>query len=84
MASYTITILGVCPGGNHIKCQLKRDGANLQQFEVLKEEILNATPPDRGDITDLACWLMRNAALKAGATTAAQAKTAIEAATWVL
>ena len=81
MAVYTIGI-SACSGGNHITATIKKDNVAVNQLLYTKQAIMDGIVPDKGTLEDVVIWLMRNAIKKAGATTPAQMKAAVEAATW--
>lgn len=80
MAVYTVKVAGVCSGGEHISLDIKRDGTTVKRLTVTKTEILHADT----DIEDALIYFLRQAIRKAGATTLSKAKTAVEAAQWVI
>jgi hypothetical protein len=79
MATYTVVVKSVCPGGEHVTLTVKRDGAVVRDFPVTKTEILGT---DLNWETVLPFFL-REVIKHSGATTMAQAKAAVEAASWV-
>lgn len=80
MATYTVRVAGVCSGGEHITLNLRRDGTTVRQMVVTKTDIMN----NETQLEDALVFFLRAAIKKAGATTMAQAKTAVEAAEWVI
>ena len=80
MATYQVVVDGVCGGGEHITLGLKRDGTRVNTHVVTKTEILQ----NETIFEDALIFFLRAAIKKAGATTMAQAKTAVEAAEWVV
>lgn len=80
MATYTVKVAGVCSGGEHISLDLKRDGTTVRRLTVTKADILQ----NETSIDDALIFFLRQAIKTAGATTMAQAKTAVEAAQWVI
>ena len=78
MAVYTVIVDGVCAGGEHIKLSVLKDGVEMRKFGVTKEEVLT----HETNWEDVLVFFLRQAIRKAGATTLAQAKTAVEAAEW--
>lgn len=80
MAVYKVQVLGVCGGGEHITLSVKKDGVVIKQVAITKKDILQS------DTTweDAMLFFLRAAIKAAGATTTAQAKTAVEAAQWVI
>ena len=80
MATYTVIVLGQCSGGEHISLHLKKDGANLKKIVITKTEIFQ----NETNLEDALIFFLRQAIRAAGATTLAQAKTAVESAQWVV
>ena len=80
MATYTVSVLGVCSGGEHIKIALKKDGATIKNMSITKTEIFNTET----NLEEALIFFLRQAIRAEKATTLAQAKTAVEAAQWVV
>lgn len=80
MATYTVSVLGVCTGGEHIKIALKKDGVVVRNMSITKTEIFNTET----NLEEALIFFLRQAVRAAGATTLAQAKTAVEATQWVI
>lgn len=80
MAVYTVTVKGVCAGGGHITLTVKRDGAAVRDVVVNRSDIMES------DLTwdEVLPFFLRETIKRSGATTLAQAKTAVEAAQWVM
>lgn len=78
MATYTIKVLGTCTGGEHIKLGVYRNGAFLKNISVTRTEVLQT------DLNwdEVLPFFLRECIKRSGATTLAQAKTAVEAAEW--
>ena len=47
MTTYTISLAGICAGGNHIALAVAKDGVPAWSFEVLADELPPA--PDKDD-----------------------------------
>lgn len=75
MDDYTFKILGTCTGGEHIRMQVYRDGAELKKIVVNKSEILESAPA----LDEILPPLMKAAIQVAGAKTLTTARTAVEA-----
>jgi len=80
MAVYTVAVLGACTGGEHISLSLRRDGVEVKKHTVTRTEILQ----DETIFDEALIFFLRMAIKKAGATTLAQAKAAVESAEWVI
>jgi hypothetical protein len=76
MATYTVRVLGVCSGGEHVSLNVLRDGDVIKKICFTKTEILD---PASIEWENVLIHFMRQAIKKSGATTLAQAKTAVEA-----
>jgi hypothetical protein len=74
MANYTVKIVAICPGGEHITLQLYKDGEAVKKIQVTKEEVMNSDV----DISDAMVALIRQAVKSADAKTNVQSKKAIE------
>lgn len=79
MAIYTIKVIGACTGGEHIALDIKRDGAVVKRISITKSD-LESSP----NWEEVIVALMREKIKSSGATTLAQMKAAVEAASWVL
>jgi len=78
MARYTVQYDHTCTGGGHIVLRVLQDGKPVRLFSVTREQIMD---------TDLSWeevlpFFLREAIKRSGATTLAQARDAIEAASW--
>lgn len=80
MATYTVRVLGQCGGGEHISLSVRRNGTEVKKMVVTKTDILQ----NETIFEDALIYFLRQAIRKAGATTLAQARTAVEAAEWVI
>jgi len=78
MALYTVVYKSSCTGGEHIKLTVYRDGIELRDFNVTRTDIMT------NELTweQALPFLLRECIKRSGATTLAQARTAIEAASW--
>lgn len=78
MATYTVKIDSVCSGGEHIRLKVLRDGVEVKKFGVTRTDMLT------NNLTweEVLPFFLRQTIKKSGATTLAQAKTAVEAASW--
>lgn len=80
MPTYTVRVANVCAGGEHITLNVRRDGTVVKKLTVTKTDILQ----NQTEFEEALLFFLRAAIKKAGATTTAQAKTAIESAEWVI
>jgi len=78
MAVYTVVVKGQCSGGEHITLTVKRDGVAVKDFATTRSELL------ANDLSweEVFPFFLRETIKSSGATTVAQAKTAVEAASW--
>lgn len=74
MATYTMKIDSVCPGGEHIGIALYKDGVKVKVKQITRED---ATTYD-ADLTDAIIFLIKRAIKDNDANTAAKRKAAIE------
>ena len=75
MADYTLKILNVCTGGEHIRTQIYKDGVEFKQVVLNKSEIMDSNII----LDDILNPLIKATIKSSGASTMAQAKTAVEA-----
>ena len=78
MALYTVVYKSSCTGGEHITLTVKRNNVVVRDIVVTRTDMLT------NDLTwnEVIPFFLRECIKKAGATTLAQARTAIEAASW--
>lgn len=78
--TYTFKIVSVCPGGEYITVRILEDGVSIGTKIITRSEIAS------NDLTahDVLPWFLKKIVANSGATTAAQRKTAIEAASVIL
>ena len=81
MATYTVTVAGQCSGGEHITLTVKRNGVAVKNITVTKTDLLNMDLDGNWETVIFA--FIREKVKSSGAVNAAQAKTAVEAASWV-
>ena len=74
MATYTVKIESVCPGGEHITLRLYKDGVAAKALRTTKAELTDGDV----DVVDAVGFLCRRAIKDANANTNAKRKTAIE------
>ena len=74
MATYTVKIVAVCAGGEHITLRLYKDGVARNVLQATKSELMD----DSVDVIDAIGFLCRRAIKDANAKTNAQRKAAIE------
>jgi hypothetical protein len=90
MADYTLKLKSVCSGGEHITCDVYRDGVKIDTRMIPKSQIvdpqlsIDQIVDPQLSIDEKIAVLMWWECKKAGATTPAQRKAAIEAAVWSL
>lgn len=80
MATYTVRVKGVCTGGEHITITVLKDGVSLKDVHLTRTDLFQ---------TDLSWeevlpFLIKQTIKASGANTLAQAKTAVESASWVM
>lgn len=80
MPTYTVKVQSTCSGGEHVTLGIYRDAVKVREAMVTKSAALTLAV----NFDDLLEPLLRLVIKKAGATTMAQVKTAIEAAEWVI
>lgn len=78
MATYTVSVLGACSGGLHLGVRINKDGVPIRDTYFDKDDLFDANPFSE----EMLLTLMRQAIKNSGATTLAQAKAAVEAASW--
>jgi len=81
MATFTVQVIGACrTGGEHIGLDVLRDGQQVKRIMVCKTDMLTTNL----DWEAVIPFFLREVVKRSGATTLAQAKTAVEAASWVI
>ncbi len=74
MATYTLKIESVCPGGEHIAIGLYKDNVKIKTKQITKSEAIE----DDTDLTDALIFLIKRSIADNSANTAAKRKAAIE------
>ena len=75
MATYTFDVIARCSGGAHVRIGINKDGERVRDKVLLYDDILGFDV----DLDEALIFFFRQAIKAAGATTLAQAKTAVEA-----
>jgi len=75
MATYTVKMIKVCAGGEHVSMKIYRNGIEKKAIVLSKTELLN----DEVEIESVLQFFIRHAIKSANASTNAQIKAAVEA-----
>ena len=80
MSIYTVDVVGICSGGEHVTLSLKKNDAHIKTLVITKTDLLT----NETDIEEALIFFLRQSIRASGATTLLQAKNAVEAAQWVV
>lgn len=87
MPTFTVEVTGTCPGGGHVHLNIKRDDNLVRSVSFETADLVSGAGDF--DLMDNSDWwfllkvLLRLEIKGSGASTLAEAKTAVEAAEWV-
>lgn len=80
-----ISVVGTCPGGEHLTVSVKRNGGGVSfTAVVLVSDLVSDSAITNEDLSAILPILLKDAVKSVGAGNGKQAKTAIEATEWNL
>lgn len=78
MSRYTVKYKSMCSGGGHVTLSVLRDGIAVRDLTLMRSDMLETEL----SWEDVIPFFLREVIKRSGATTLAQARAAIEAASW--